>query len=115
MDNKEIEAEVSESADVGEPGVHSTPVNGFKEPSLTESAIVDDSSVQSTPTSTKYNSKFDNDVMNFLQKQFNVMNSRFDVNDTKMNEQNSKFDELKIDINAVSDRCESNFSVRTKY
>ena len=26
-----------------------------------------------------------------------------------MNEQNSKFDELKIDINAVSDRCESNF------
>ena len=37
----------------------------------------------------------------------------FDINDIKFNEQNikleSKFDELKIDINAVSDSCESNF------
>ena len=68
MDNKESEVEVNESAGMGEPGVHSTPVNQFKEPSLTESAIVDSSSVQSTPTSTKYNSKFDNDVIEFFTK-----------------------------------------------
>ena len=37
--NKEIVVEMSESAGVREPGVHSTPVNWSKEYSLTESAI----------------------------------------------------------------------------
>ena len=64
MDKQECgEIEVSESADMGEPGVHSTPVNRFSEPSLTESDITEDSCTQSTPTSRKCNREFDNDVM----------------------------------------------------
>ena len=38
-DSNEVAVEMSESASVGEPGVHSTPVNRVKEFSLTESAI----------------------------------------------------------------------------
>ena len=65
MDTNEIEVEMSESAGVIQPGVHSTPVNRSKEYSLTELAI-DDSSTQSTPTSARCNSQFDNDIMSFL-------------------------------------------------
>ena len=39
MDNNKIVVEMSESAGVGEPGVHSTPVNRSKEFSLTESVL----------------------------------------------------------------------------
>ena len=65
-----------------------------------ETMVTVDSGVQLTPTSTKCNSQFDNDVMSFLQKQFQVINSRFDVSDINMNEQkshfNAKFDEMNI-------------------
>ena len=57
--NNEIGVEMSESAGMGEPGVHSTPV---KEYSLTESTI-DESNTQATPTSKKGNNQFDNDIM----------------------------------------------------
>ena len=76
MDNNEIVVEMSESAGVGEPGVHSTPVNRSKEFSLTESAI-DDSGTLSTPTSTKCN-KLDNDMMSVLLNEFDKMNCKYD-------------------------------------
>ena len=43
----------------------------------------------------KFSSKFDNDVMSFLQKQFNVINCRFDVSDINMNEQKNEIKEIK--------------------
>ena len=104
MDKQEGEIEVSESADMGEPGVHSTPVNRFSEPSLTESAISEDSNTHSTPTSTKCNSKFDNDVMSFLLKQFNEMKEQ-------NNEMKSNFNEK---LKEQNNETKSNFNEKLK-
>ena len=107
MYNKETEVVMSESAGMGEPGVHSTPVNRSEDPSLTESAIVDDSSMQSTPTSTKRSSKLDNDVMSFLLKQFNELKEQ---NKEVENNLNNKFDEMKSD-NLKFNKVKSYFDI----
>ena len=119
MDNNEIVVEMSESAGVGEPEVHSTPVNRSKEYSLTESAI-DDSSTQSTPTSTKCNNQFDNDIMSMLRaisRDINEQKSEIQEiksNFNKFDEQNNKFEEIKSNfnekLNEQNNEIKSNFN-----
>ena len=103
---------------MGEPEIHSTPVNRSKEFSLTESAI-DDSDTLSTPTSKKCNSQFDNDIMSILRtismdiheqkneikeikssfnEKLDEQNSRFNEQNIKFDIQNSKFDEIRDEI-----------------
>ena len=86
------------------------------EVSLTDSAVMDDSGVQLTPTSTKYNSKFDNDVMSFLQKQFSELKEqnikferRFDNNDdclrTMSNEMKQQNVHMNKRLNEIDEHC----------
>ena len=85
------ESTVSEIIDFNETDIrnsletHSTPNVGQDEKDRNinitdETMVTEDSGVQLTPTSTKC-SKFDNDIMSFLQQQFNVINCHFDAND----------------------------------
>ena len=75
--------------------VHSTPNVGqdkIVELNVTDqSNVTEDSGVQLTPTSTKGNSKIENDMMSILLNQFDKMNCKFDA---KFDAQNNKFNEL---------------------
>ena len=71
--------------------------------SLTESVTMEGARIHSTPIQNKQSDS--NDIMNMMQSllakqsamlevNFNAINSRFDMNDTKFNEQNKKLDAL---------------------
>ena len=71
--------------------------------------VTEDSGVQLTPTSTKCNNKLDNDMMSILLSQFDKMNCKFD-------EQNSKFDKLSSDVSEVKSSFEEqNNNFDTKF
>ena len=130
-------AEVDESAVMSSPEIHSTPNVGQDDKNrninnTNEKDNTEDSGIQATPTSTKYN-KVNDDLMSIMLNQlekmnnklfekmnnkldsrfdeietkFNVMNSRFDNNDIKLNKFDAKFDSLKFDIDEVKTKCEN--------
>ena len=106
--------------------IHSTP-NMSRENKIKnnsdETNITEDSGVQITPTSTKC-SKSDNDIMSFLQQQFNVINVNMREQNNKFNELNNrldnnekkfetKFDVMSIDKNKRFDTNDAKFDVLT--
>ena len=109
-----------------------TVMNESGNQSMTESAVMEEVRVHSTPVPTRDSDKTDNETRNwfletmgeikqmfndnnkrfdanddFLRKSVSELrddiNNRFDMNDTKFNEQNTKFDILSSDINSRFD------------
>ena len=118
----------NESNSMSDFEIHSTP-NVSRENKIKnnsdETNITEDSGVQLTPTSTKC-SKSDNDIMSFLQQQFNVINCRFDSNEITLKEmksdfncklevQNNKFDVQNHNFNDKFDELKNNIQEINKH
>ncbi len=104
-------AEFDESAVMSSLEVHSTPNVGQDDKTMNTSSTnetdsTEDSGIQVTPTSTKYN-KVDNDMMSIILNQFNELNKRFDSNDKRFD---NRFDELKSEIHKQKVKYGNNFS-----
>ena len=106
--------------------------NNDNEVSLTDSAIMDDSGVHSTPISTKESNKSDNDMMSYLcsmvcsikedsKKQNTMLCTKFDEQNVKFNElkgdmnncfvvNDIKFNDIRDEMKQQSIKCESNFN-----
>ena len=117
-----------ESVVVNDSGLETTPsrVDGINldESNLTQSVVISEAGAKSTPMATKTIEKeySINDIFNFMRAMSDdikqSVHCRFDSNDINMKEQNEKFDklsndfdikfdELKIDINNVKNKCVS--------
>ena len=100
-----------ESAVINSPKVHSTPNAGKDDKNMKisitdETNMTEDSGVQLTPTSTKGNSKIDNDMMSILLNQFDKMNCKFDA---KFDAQNNKFNELNKRFDSNEEKFDNKF------
>ena len=101
MEGKENYISITDPVVTAELGGHST-LNEVKEISLTESAVVDDSIVHSTPISSKKSD--DNDiiiVLRTISSSIDNINRRFDINDIKFDEQNVKLNEVINSMNRI--------------
>ena len=95
-----------------------TVMNESESQSLTESAVMNEVRVHSTPVSTKISNESDNEMFRYFCNMMYKMSSKFDEQKTKsesnFNELNKKFEALNNRLDNSDEKCDNKFDEISK-